>query len=132
MASSHFISSISDTSVEEVESGFKKSTIHGADIRFHGVVRDLEDEKPITGIEYSQYEGMAEKELQRIGESMIAEYPGHLAQVYHRIGFVAVGEASIIIRVQTGHSAEGFEISKEYLKRIKKSVPIWKKPIFVE
>ena len=47
-------------------------------------------------------------------------------------GTVAAGEASILIRVQTAHSAEGFEISREYLRRIKETVPIWKKPVFVD
>jgi molybdopterin synthase catalytic subunit len=115
-----------------VESTLAPSTIHGADLRFHGVVRDGEDGRRITGIAYSHYEGMAENELRKIGAAMEADYPGHLALVHHVTGFVAAGEASILIRVQTPHSAAAFEICREYLRRIKTTVPIWKKPVFEE
>ena len=53
--------------------------------------------------------------------------PDHLALVHHKVGFVAAGEASILIRVQTAHSAEGFDLCREYLRRIKETVPIWKR-----
>lgn len=127
-----FFASISEESVSDVENRFESSVKHGADIRFHGAVRDLEDGRQISGIEYSFYEGMALAELNRIGEAMTSEYPEHLAFIHHKVGFVAAGEASIIIRVQTAHSAEGFDISREYLARIKKTVPIWKQPVFVD
>ncbi|MDF1849698.1 MAG: molybdenum cofactor biosynthesis protein MoaE [Verrucomicrobiales bacterium] len=131
MASLRFFASITTESISEVEKRLEPSTSHGADLRFHGVVRDRENGREISGIDYSFYEDMALKELNRIGEAMTAEFPGHLALVHHKIGFVAVGEASILIRVQTAHSAEGFEISREYLRRIKETVPIWKKPVFL-
>lgn len=130
MASPHFVYSVSGRSVAEVEAELAPSTVHGADLRFHGVVRDLEDGRPINGIEYSHYEGMALKELRRIGESMANDFPDHLALVHHVTGFVPAGVASILIRVQTAHSSEAFEICREYLKRIKQTVPIWKRPVF--
>ena len=49
--------------------------------------------------------------------------------IHHRLGFVPVGEAGILIRIQTAHSAEAYELSREYLRRIKTSVPIWKRPV---
>lgn len=127
-----FSVSISEKSISEVENDSEPSTEHGADIRFHGVVRDREDGRPISGIRYSFYEGMALKELNRIVATMTEEYPDHLVLIHHKVGFVAAGEASILIRVQSAHSAEGFEISREYLARIKKTVPIWKEPVFVK
>lgn len=132
MASSDFKVSISEKTIAEVEKSYLPSNKHGADIRFHGVVRDLEDNKIITGIDYSCYPEMAESELKKIAISMLEENPDHLASIHHCIGFVAAGDASIIIRVQTAHSQAAFELSREYLKRIKDTVPIWKKPIFAE
>ncbi|MGB0153973.1 MAG: molybdenum cofactor biosynthesis protein MoaE [Verrucomicrobiales bacterium] len=130
MTGTHFTCSISEKSIDAVERTFPPSRVHGADLRFHGVVRDLEDDRKITGIEYCHYDKMALNELQKIGEAMGREYPEHLAHIHHRLGFVPAGEPSIIIRIQTAHSAESFEISREYLKRIKQTVPIWKKPVF--
>ncbi|NNE90359.1 MAG: molybdenum cofactor biosynthesis protein MoaE [Verrucomicrobiales bacterium] len=130
MASDHFSISISEKPVAEVEATFGPSDKHGADLRFHGVVRDSEDGRPILGIEYSHYDGMALAELEKIvhetGKSEIA----HLVAIHHKIGFVKNGEASIVIRVQTPHSADAFRIGAEYLRQIKETVPIWKKPIF--
>ncbi len=130
MASDHFFCSVSEKSVHEVEKSLAPSTKHGADLRFHGVVRDTEEGESISGIDYSFYPAMAEKELRSIGEAMGNDHPNHLAFVHHKIGFVENGEASILIRVQTKHSADAFEICREYLRRIKESVPIWKKPEF--
>ena len=132
MATLRFFASISEETVSDVEKRYESSRVHGADIRFHGVVRDREEGREISGIDYSFYEGMALKEMNRIGEAMTEEYPDHLALVHHKVGFVPAGEASIVIRVQTAHSAEGFDISREYLRRIKQTVPIWKKPVWVE
>lgn len=132
MASLHFVYSVSTRTVAEVESELSPSTIHGADLRFHGVVRDLEEGRPISGIDYSHYESMALNELRRIGESMASDFPEHQALVHHVVGFVPAGEASLLIRVQTTHSASAFDICREYLRRIKMSVPVWKKPVFEE
>lgn len=132
MASSDLKVSISEKTVLEVEAGFPPSNKHGADIRFHGVVRDEEDGRIITGIDYSCYPDMAGTELNKIVEAMLEENPEHLVAIHHRIGFVAAGDASILIRVQTAHSQAAFDISREYLKRIKKTVPIWKNPVFAE
>jgi len=132
MASLHFVYSLSTRSVAEVESELSPSTIHGADLRFHGVVRDLEEGRPIAGINYSHYESMALNELRRIGESMANDFPEHQALVHHVVGFVPAGQASLLIRVQTTHSASAFEICREYLRRIKLTVPVWKRPVFEE
>ncbi|MDF1812135.1 MAG: molybdenum cofactor biosynthesis protein MoaE [Verrucomicrobiales bacterium] len=131
MASDHFSCSIGKDSVSKVEAGLDSSDIHGADIRFHGVVRKTEDDREISAIRYTFYQDMALQELEKIGADMTIAFPDHRAMVYHRVGEVTVGEASILIRVQTKHSAAAFEICREYLRRIKETVPIWKKPVFV-
>ena len=130
MEKSHFTSSLGDKTVTEFEAGLAPSTEHGADLRFHGVVRDREEGRLITGIDYSAYRPMADNELQAVVDTMRAEHPDHRVAIYHRLGFVAAGEASILIRVQTAHSAAAFSLCQEYLRRIKTTVPIWKKPIW--
>jgi molybdopterin synthase catalytic subunit len=131
MASSHFVSLLSEDPVAALEKTLLPSTEHGADLRFLGVVRDREDGRLITGIRYSHYATMAQSELDKIGAALAEQWPGHQAMVYHRIGFVPAGEASLLIRVQTKHSAEAFAICQEYLCRIKATVPIWKEVVFV-
>lgn len=124
--------SIDPRPVAEVEAAFGPSDKHGADIRFHGVVRDSEDGRRIDGIDYSFYEGMALRELEAACAASAEENPESLVQVHHVVGFVPAGVASIVIRVQTKHSAEGFEQARELLAAIKKSVPIWKEPRYAD
>lgn len=130
MEKPQFTSSIGETTVPEFEAALEPSTAHGADLRFHGVVRDREDGRPIAGIEYTAYRPMADNELEAVVSAMAAEHPEHRVAIHHRIGFVPAGEASLLIRVQTAHSAAAFELCREYLRRIKVSVPVWKKPVF--
>ncbi|KAJ9089606.1 hypothetical protein DSO57_1011205 [Entomophthora muscae] len=49
--------------------------------------------------------------------------------VVHRIGNVAVSEASILIAVTTPHRELGLNACQFLIDSIKKSVPIWKKEL---
>lgn len=104
----------------------------GAETQFLGVVRGMEDEKVISGIDYSAYLPMAEKMLQELVDRGQREHGPHRVFIQHRLGFVAAEQPSIVIRVRTKHSAESFELCHWYLKEIKTSVPIWKRAVFVE
>lgn len=101
----------------------------GAEVRFLGVVRELEGDTTLAGIEYSAYRPMAEAMLAELLEAGAREHGPHEAFIQHRLGFVAAAEASILIRVRTKHSAEAFELCRWYLKEVKTRVPIWKKPV---
>lgn len=124
--------SISELAVEAFEQSISCDQRYGADLRFLGVVRHLENGREIRGIEYSCYQEMAEQKLEAIFEKLGKGKTEHLVWIHHRLGFVKAGEPSIVIRVQTPHSAEGFEICHEYLRQIKTTVPIWKQPVFEE
>lgn len=103
----------------------------GAGLRFLGTVRESEEGAKITGIEYSAYESMAQKELERLCEEIqVTHATPHRVFIQHRLGFVAAREPSLVIEVFTKHSAESFELCQKYLAKIKTRVPIWKKPIF--
>lgn len=102
----------------------------GAEVQFLGTVRGEEEGKAISGIDYTAYVPMAEKTLAELLEKGTRDHEPHRVVIQHRLGFVAKEEPSIIIRVQTKHSAEAFEICRWYLKEIKTSVPIWKRAVF--
>ena len=104
----------------------------GAETQFLGVVRGVEDEKVISGIDYSAYLPMAEKMLQELVDRGQRDHGPHRVFIQHRLGFVAAEQPSIVIRVRTKHSAASFDLCHWYLKEIKTSVPIWKRAVFVE
>jgi molybdopterin synthase catalytic subunit len=101
----------------------------GAEAQFIGAVRGSEEGAPITGIDYTAYLPMAEKMLAEVATKALEQHGEHRVFIQHRLGFVAVGEPSIIIRVWSKHSASTFDLCRWYLKEIKTSVPIWKRAV---
>jgi len=100
----------------------------GATVDFWGVVRGLEDGREIEGIDYEAYREMAEHQLRQIAEQAVEKFRLQRVIVYHRIGFIAVGEPSLFVRVASPHRSEGFRASQWIVDELKKKVPIWKKP----
>jgi len=101
----------------------------GAVAEFFGLVRGEEDGGTIAALDYEAYEAMARSEMERILAELSAGYPCHSVQVTHRIGRVPVGEASIWVRVEAKHRAEAFGMLAEFMDRLKRDVPIWKKVV---
>jgi molybdopterin synthase catalytic subunit len=120
---------LSEEPIQTAQTVFKAG--EGAEAQFLGVVRGEEDSRSISGIEYTAYLPMAEKMLRELAERGAREHGPHRLFIQHRLGFVAAEQPSIVIRVRTKHSAESFELCRWYLKEIKTSVPIWKRPVFV-
>ena len=52
-----------------------------------------------------------------------------IVAVSHRIGRLTVGEAAVAIAVATPHRAESFEICREVIEDIKRSLPVWKRQV---
>ena len=102
----------------------------GAMVDFWGVVRGTEDGSEITGIEYEAHRAMAEHQLRVIAREGTERFDLMQIIVRHRIGFVAVGEASLLVRVASGHRGEAFLASKWLVDKLKKRAPIWKHPSF--
>ena len=102
----------------------------GAELIFWGIVRKLENGKAIKGIEYSAYPELAETLANRFALEAEKNFGEHKAQIIHRIGFVAVSQPSVVLKVGSCHSKVAYEISQWYLEKIKKILPIWKKIVY--
>ena len=102
----------------------------GAVVDFWGVVRLLENEHEIDGIDYDAHREMAEHQLKRIAEQAAEGFGLKLVIIHHRIGFITVGEPSLFLRVASSHRSEGFRASQWIVDELKKKVPIWKRPRF--
>src|SRR5881397_4293099 len=75
----------------------------GAMVDFWGVVRRLEDGREIEGIEYEAHREMAEHQLRQIAEQAAENFRFRVVIIHHRIGFIAVGEPSLFLRVASPH-----------------------------
>ena len=102
----------------------------GAIVDFWGAVRPIENGREIDGIDYEAHREMAEHQLRRIAEQAAERFGLKLVIIYHRIGFIAVGEASLFLRVASPHRSEGFGASQWIVDELKKKAPIWKRPRF--
>lgn len=98
----------------------------GAYVLFVGVVRNHARGRSVTGLEYQVYLPMAEAQMRRlVGE--VQERWGLRCAILHRFGYLAVGEASVVICVSGAHRAEAFEACRWTIDALKQDVPIWKK-----
>ncbi len=103
----------------------------GAIVDFWGVVRATENGTSITGIEYEAHHAMAKHQLRRVADECLQEFELNQLIVHHRTGFVAVGEASLLVRVGSRHRAAAFRASAWIVGELKTRVPIWKHPVAI-
>lgn len=104
----------------------------GAATLFVGTVRDVNDGRPVTGIEYSAYGAMAEEELARVVAEAVARFEAPRLVVEHRVGTLALGEASIAIAVAHPHRAAALDAQRYVIEEVKRRVPIWKREHYAD
>ena len=113
-------------SAAEAMAAVSAPDVGGVDV-FLGVVRDHNDGRAVTRLEYHAYVSMAEKELQRIAEEIARELPGVRLAALHRVGSLAVGELAVVCAAGAAHRSEAFTACRALIDRIKQRVPIWKR-----
>ncbi len=98
----------------------------GAIATFIGLVRDHNQGRRVSYLEYEAYEPLAVKALQRIVDEARESWPGARLGVHHRVGRIELSEASIVIAAASAHRAEAFAACRYTIERVKQIVPIWK------
>jgi molybdopterin synthase catalytic subunit len=105
---------------------------HGAILLFLGVVREVNDGREVTGIEYSAYEAMAQRELETIASEATDRFGSPSVVIVHRLGELALEEASVGIAVAHAHRDEAYALSRWTIEELKRRVPIWKREHYVD
>jgi molybdopterin synthase catalytic subunit len=113
-------------SVDAVLAGVSDPAIGGIAL-FVGTVRDHNAGKPISLLEYQAYAAMAEKEMERIGGELEAEFPGVRVAAHHRTGALGVGDMAVVCAAGAPHRDQAFSACRALIDRIKERVPIWKR-----
>ncbi len=103
----------------------------GALVCFEGIVRPIEAEQPIAGLRYETYDPMAERELQQLAAQAIRDFGLLDVRVEHSRGFVANGDCSFRLRLAAVHRQEALAAMDWFIDRMKRDVPIWKRPVLV-
>ncbi len=102
----------------------------GAIVVFLGIVRDEDQGRKVSYLEYDAYRSMAEKEMRHIGEELLARWPAVRIAMRHRCGRLGVGETALVIAVSAPHRGDAFEACRYAIDRVKEVVPIWKKEVW--
>jgi molybdopterin synthase catalytic subunit len=102
-----------------------KSNDAGATVSFLGTVRD-------DGIERMEVEAFREAalaELEAIRDEAMSRFSLKAAEVAHRTGSLAVGEAIVAIVCSAAHRDEAFAGCRYIIEQLKSRAPFWKKEI---
>ena len=108
---------------------FIKDSKFGASIYFLGTVRNINDNKTVTGITYDSHDEMVIKSFEEIYNNADQKLNIKDKSVFieHAKGYLELGEISIIIAVACKHRDEAYVLSRHIIEEIKKRSPIWKK-----
>jgi MoaE-MoaD fusion protein len=104
----------------------------GAIATFIGTVRDHGRGRAVTHLEYEAYAPAAELTMGQIGDEIRERWGIDRVAIVHRVGSLAVGEASVVISVASAHRDAAFEACRYAIERIKEIVPIWKKEHYAD
>jgi molybdopterin synthase catalytic subunit len=102
----------------------------GAIATFTGTTRVHSRGRTVTHLDYEAYEGMAEKTMAEIAESLQARYELTGIAIHHRIGRVGIGETSVMIAVSAPHRQDALAACKDAIDELKERVPLWKKEVY--
>jgi molybdopterin synthase catalytic subunit len=103
---------------------------HGAVAVFIGNVRGENLGRRVVELHYEAYVPLALNTFGTIAAEAGEAWPGVRIAIRHRVGRIAVGDASIVIAAASPHRAEAFQACRYVIERVKQIAPIWKREIF--
>jgi molybdopterin synthase catalytic subunit len=100
----------------------------GAVVCFLGVVRDhAEGRDGVRAMTYEAYEEHAERAMRDVADAARQQWSAvERIALVHRIGELALSEASVAVVVSSPHRAEAFDAARYCIDTLKEAVPIWK------
>ncbi|MDD3722487.1 MAG: molybdenum cofactor biosynthesis protein MoaE [Lutibacter sp.] len=97
---------------------------------FVGTVRNSTKNKKVILLDFSGYEPMALKEMQKIADLALTKFQIHKIAIHHAVGELQIGDIPVIIAVSSAHRKAAFEACEFAIDTLKETVPIWKKEHF--
>jgi molybdopterin synthase catalytic subunit len=104
----------------------------GASVVFLGCVRNVNEGRAVTGIEYSAYRSMAEREMTAIAREAGDQFGVSHLIIEHRLGALGLGDVSVAIVAAHPHRAPALDTMRFAIEQLKRRVPIWKLELYVD
>ena len=105
---------------------------NGATALFLGTVRDVNDGRAVTGMEYTAYGVMAARELAKIANEAAERFCGATVVVEHRVGALQLGEVSVAVAAAHPHRGSALDAARFVIEELKRRVPIWKREHYAD
>ena len=116
---------------DDFDAGAEQQRLHapgvGAVTSFTGLVRDFGDSADVVALELEHYPGMTEKSLHAIIDQARARWPLAAARVVHRVGYLPLGEAIVLVLTASAHRGDAFAACEFIMDYLKRDAPFWKK-----
>jgi molybdopterin synthase catalytic subunit len=102
----------------------------GGYVSFEGWVRDLNEGREVTLLEYEAFQELAVKEGDRIVAEALRRFPIKHALCIHRVGALSLSDMAVWVAVSSIHRGEAFDACRFIIDEVKHRVPIWKKEYY--
>ncbi|HHC80016.1 MAG TPA: molybdenum cofactor biosynthesis protein MoaE [Flavobacteriia bacterium] len=99
---------------------------------FVGTVRNQTQDKAVTLLDFSTYQSMAIKEMQKIADRALTDFHILKIAIHHAEGKLHIGDIPVIIAVSSPHRKAAFAACQFAIDTLKETVPIWKKEYFAD
>lgn len=104
----------------------------GGLVFFEGRVRNHNEGRVVTALEYEAFAPLAIKEGERILRQAIERFGVVQALCVHRVGALDVGGLAVFIGIAARHREEAFSACRHVIDEVKLRVPIWKKEHYAD
>ena len=115
-------------SVDEVSAAVADPAAGGVTL-FVGTVRDHDDDKAVTGLDYSAHPSALAR-LREVAEVVAHKHDVVGVAAVHRVGPLAIGDVAVVVAVSAAHRGEAFDAARALIDDLKAQVPIWKHQVF--
>ncbi len=99
---------------------------------FVGTVRNQTQDKEVTLLDFSTYQSMAIKEMQKIADRALTDFHILKIAIHHAKGKLQIGDIPVVIAVSSPHRKAAFAACQFAIDTLKETVPIWKKEHFAD
>jgi molybdopterin synthase catalytic subunit len=103
----------------------------GAVVVFKGVVRDHDDGRGVTRLEYEAHP-TAGAVLAEVAAEIAAGSEVDAVAVSHRVGVLEVGDVALVAAVSSAHRAAAFAACARLVDEVKARLPVWKRQLFLD
>lgn len=104
----------------------------GAVVSFLGVVRDHDDARAVTHLEYHAHP-TASRALADVVDRVRRRHPAVVGLwAEHRVGPLAVGDLALVAAVSAPHRGEAFAAVEDLVETTKAEIPVWKHQFFAD